>query len=62
VAFELPRDVAIQVGDVLAFAGDPATPIAIVESFSNDDRNPVRTVEARLPVNIHQLHYLLISR
>lgn len=61
VEFELPRDVVVAAGDVVSFAADPSALVAIVESFSSDDRNPVRRVEARVPVNIHQLRYVFIK-
>lgn len=62
VQFELPREVSVQAGDVLALQSDPSSPVAIVESFSADDRNPVRTVKARIPANIQQLRYVAVSR
>lgn len=62
VEFELPREVPIETGGVLTLQSDPSSPVAIVESFTTDDRNPVRTVKARIPANVQQLRYVAVSR
>lgn len=58
----IPREIAVQEGDLLVLPENPLLVLGVVKSIKFDPRDPFQTILARVPVNVQSIGFVEVVK